>query len=112
MYNPRTFNQTCHKILFLPIYVHLYELKISLPTLVNDMRKSGLNYSLSGLKSVRAGHSISKLNFNYFGTIYDFLNISPPTPETLAEAQIKYNNIQAEKKARAAANKLKKLKKL
>jgi hypothetical protein len=110
MYNYRLFNQSFHKILFLPIYVHLYEIKKSLPQLVKEMRESGLNYSFSGLSSVRAGHSIAKLNFNYFATIYNFLNLDPPTPESLMSAYVKYLSIQEEKKARAEANKAKKQK--
>ena len=52
------------------------------------------------------------LNINYFGIIYDVLNLPFPDFESLYFANIKAQQLREEKKERAEANKAKKLKKI
>lgn len=111
-YLSREVNQSLQKILFLPILIRLNELNINLRELTSLLNEKGYNYTYGGLNAVKFGHSSANLSFNYFGTIYAVLNISPPTPESLMIAYVKYTDIQKEKKARAEANRAKKQKKI
>jgi hypothetical protein len=111
-YLSREVNQSLQKILFLPILIRLNELNINLRELTSLLNEKGYNYTYGGLNAVKFGHSSANLSFNYFGTIYAVLNISPPTPETLFNNFLEVERLRANKAYRAEANKAKKLKKI
>jgi hypothetical protein len=106
----RKFNQAIQKILFAPILVHMRLNKISFNDLSIILCERGYRYTRVGLNAVCYGHSSASLNINYFGIIYDVLNLPLPDFEGVYFANVKAQELREEKKARAEANKAKKQK--